>query len=128
MNGHSTAAGKASGMGIGAHVTATSHYVDAPHTSDVAPSGSDQDRHAANAEPGPACAAAAGSVAAVMAAKVNSHNKADSAPVRPAAHPDYKHLLAASHNRVYEGGSSWDRSPQDAHLTLGTIYTAAVMV
>lgn len=44
-----------------------------------------------------------------MAAKVNSHNKADSAPVRPAAHPDYKHLLAASHNRVYED-ADWDAS------------------
>jgi len=61
LNSSSSAVHKASHAEHSAHVIATSHYV-APDTADVAPSGSDQTRQATEVEPGPACAAAAGSM------------------------------------------------------------------
>lgn len=94
-------------MTHGHHVTATAHSgIAVDHADlalDTAPGGSDQARK--HADYAPASAAAASSIDAVMAAKLNSQNKQDQAIVRPGhmPHPDLKHLLASAHNRPYTG-------------------------
>lgn len=78
----------------------TTTTTDAPGSRDQGHTGS------AAAEPGPASAAAAGSIAAVMAAKMASQNKGadQGVAVRAAApHIDLKHLMASAHEREYTG-------------------------